>query len=387
MSHRPLRTLAFYGAHAVVMIALACAVAACTSEPTQRANIGDTSSGNNGATTNNGTTSSNTSNNGGTTTNNGATGTNNASTSTNNATTTADAGTDTDPPEDTGPPEDTNPPDVPEGEGARVRIGTFNVKRYFDTRCDTGSCDIGDFEDVLTDAEFDARAEEIADAIRAMDVDVILLQEIETQRCLDAVWDNLRDLYGFAQLGEVGYAGSLDVAVMGAGSLLEVRTHQDNRIPLPGGGTTTFTRELLEVHTNLNGVRVIALVTHFKSKSNDDANRRLAEAQAAREITLDAAAAHPDAIVVLGGDLNDTPGSAPLNAIEEGGQLFRVSSTLAQDWTFTFQGNLIAIDHLYLAETTGAQLVPDSPRVFREGRGGWGGSDHASLAAEFVYPD
>lgn len=268
----------------------------------------------------------------------------------------------------------------------RVGVVTFNVRRFFDTTCDSGNCDDG-FESVLSEAQFNFRANQIADAIEATGADIALLQEIESQDCLDALVERL-DGFTVSVLGETGGTATLDVAVVArAGELLEVETHRDIGLTRPDGSRTTFAREFLGVHLGIAGDRVIVFTSHFKSQNNDDPGRRLAEASAARDIVTAAADAHPDALVVFGGDLNDTPGSEPLDALETDGALFRVASLLppGEDATHEYRGEENALDHIYLAEDAAGIVIPETITVFRDASGGFGGSDHAALSATFAY--
>lgn len=266
-----------------------------------------------------------------------------------------------------------------------VRVATWNVHLFFDDVCDSGRCGRSDFESVPSTAEFQGRAEQIAQAIERLEVDVIMLEEVENQRALDAIASYLPAGWVTAVLGETGFAASVDVAVLARIPLSEVRTHRGTRLPLPDGGTTTFARELLEVRLR-NGMIVFA--AHFRSKVGDEPARRLAEATAARAIVLGAAAEEPGATVVLGGDLNDVPGSPPLEALTSGDDgLVRLAAELAPDadWTVTFEGGHQAIDHLLVARGASlAAFVPRSVGVQREGASGsFGGSDHAALRAIF----
>jgi uncharacterized protein len=286
---------------------------------------------------------------------------------------------------DVGP--DVPPSTVQPWSGDIVRVATFNVLRFFDTVCDSGRCGPQDFEAVLTEAQFAARADQLATAIRALGADVILLQEIENQTALTALQVRLGDQFSTATLAETGFAGSIDVAVMANARIVSERRHGEASLPLPSGGTTTFTREFFEVHLALSReardadrAEVIVFVAHFKSKANDDPPRRLAEAQAAREIVVEVARRNDQLLVVLGGDLNDTPGSPPLQALEAGGELLRVASDLPEPAQATYASQ--AIDHLYHATNAGGEYLPASAQVFRDG-GGWGGSDHGALVAEF----
>jgi len=280
--------------------------------------------------------------------------------------------------------EDAPAPDLPPSE-LRLSVGTWNVRRFFDTRCDTGLCGPGDYEEQLSTTEFNDRADEIVQALQRVDADVVVLQELETQACLDALQQRLGTRYPVAVFGESGYEGSVDVALLGIGELLDVKRHRDIFIPMPTGGTTQFSREFLEVHLDVNGWRVIVFAAHFKSKANDEPARRLAEAQAAQKIVAKVAGQYPYALVVLGGDLNDVPGSPPLNALEDGGLLARVDAELpaSSAWTYSYGGQKTLIDHLYVSTQTLGEPVAGSAVVLRDSWGSLDGSDHAALRARF----
>lgn len=273
--------------------------------------------------------------------------------------------------------------------GTRVRLATFNVRRFFDTVCDTGACGPDDYEMQATPDAFAARADQLAAAITALDVDVIALQEVETQACLDALLVRLHDRMPNGVLGEIDSPASVDVAVLSKTPIDDVVRHRATHpLTLPSGAITTFSRELLEVHTRAaNGAEVVMFAAHFKAKSNDQPDRRLAEAQVSSEIVNAVATARPGVLVVLGGDLNDTPGSPPLNALTLDGGLVRVADDrpLAAQATYTYGGYGQAIDHLLLAPGVASMRVPSSSRVWRDGYG-WGGSDHAALTSEFLVP-
>ncbi|WP_426752956.1 endonuclease/exonuclease/phosphatase family protein [Myxococcus sp. Y35] len=265
-----------------------------------------------------------------------------------------------------------------------VRIAAFNVQRFFDTVCDSGACGGNNYEALPTPSEFGMQADRLASAISRLNADVVLLAEVETQASLDALTSRL-PRFAYSELGETGAPASVDVAVISVHPITQVRGHRDRVLQRPNGTQTYFSRELLEVHVEVSGKEVIVFAAHFRSKSNDDPGRRFAEAEATREIVTAAAQAAPDALVVLGGDLNDVPGSEPIVALERGGTLLRVASDRPDDetWTYTFYGERQAIDHLYLARG-GGTYVPGSFRTAKDPRGGYGGSDHAAVYADFM---
>lgn len=273
--------------------------------------------------------------------------------------------------------------------GTPMRIATFNVKRFFDTACESGACGPEDYEVQASPTELEARATQIADAIRALDADVISLQEIETQPCLDALLVRLADAMPYGILGEIGTTASVDVAVLSRRPIELVVGHRASEpLTLPDGTITAFARELLEVHTRSpNGVEVVLFATHFKSKSSDDPARRLAEAQVSARVVGDVAARTPNAIVLLAGDLNDTPDSPPLAALTGSG-LIRLADDLppAKQATYFYAGLGQSIDHILLAPGHAPVRVTRSSRTWRD-RAGWGGSDHSALTTELRIPD
>ena len=273
--------------------------------------------------------------------------------------------------------------DTSTGTANHVRVATFNVQRFFDTTCDSGDCGGGAFEPTVTQDQFDAKARAITGAIEAMDAEFILLQEIESEACLDALQSRLGSPYPVAYIGEIDIPGSVDVAVLAEGTLLQVITHRQHAIPLPDGDTTVFSRELPEVHIERDGQRIILLPLHFRSKYNDDPARRLAEANAARDIVAEVSANHPEALIILGGDVNDTPGSPPLVALEANDVLDPVYDDLPahERWTYEYNASQSMIDHLFVAKHSRGLLVAGSTRVLREDGGGLAGSDHAALIA------
>jgi predicted extracellular nuclease len=270
-----------------------------------------------------------------------------------------------------------------------IRVANFNVRRFFDTVCQSNNCTATGFEDVATQAAFDARTEQLAQAVALIDPDILTLEEVETEGCLDALAAKLASMgktYPLVHLGETGSPGSVDVGILSRGTLTQIKTHRDTPLVEADGTKTTFTREFLEVRMTFGAKAVVMFGAHFRSKATDDPARRLAEAKAAQAIVASVGAELPDALVVLGGDLNDTPGSAPIDAMDLNGALVRVASDIpaAKQGTYIFQGMDQAIDHIYVVKAQAARYVPMSATVYRDDpKGGFGGSDHGSLAADF----
>jgi endonuclease/exonuclease/phosphatase (EEP) superfamily protein YafD len=272
---------------------------------------------------------------------------------------------------------------------ARLRVATFNVHRFFDPTCDSGRCAPGDYEELPSPAAFAQRAGEIARAVERLDADLVLLQEVESDASLRAIGAALGPAWPTAVLGEIGAPASVDVAVVARDPLRAVRTHRDRVLRRPDGSATVFSRELLEVEVDHGGRAVIAFAVHLRSMVDDDPGRRLAEAQGAHDVVAARAAERTDALVLLGGDCNDVPGSATLAALEGDGALVRATAGRpeAEAVTYVYNGAGLALDHLFRArDGAGMAAVAEvGVRWDAAPARGYGGSDHASLRAVYAW--
>ena len=84
----------------------------------------------------------------------------------------------------------------------KLRVATFNVREFFDTRCDTRACN-GSFEEQPSQSIFDAKAKQLALGIESLGADIVLLQEVESSSCLDALVSNLQGpMYSVGEIAE-----------------------------------------------------------------------------------------------------------------------------------------------------------------------------------------
>jgi endonuclease/exonuclease/phosphatase family metal-dependent hydrolase len=268
-------------------------------------------------------------------------------------------------------------------------VATYNVHRFFDTWCESGRCAPGDYEEAPAAEQFEARADTIAAALASLDADVVVLQEVESQACLDALASRLGGAFPVAVLGELGWAASVDVAILANVELVDTRGHRNVPLHRADGGVTWFARELVELRLGWEGRPVAVFGAHFRSMVNDDPERRLLEARATRAAMEATAAELPGALVLLAGDLNDVPGSSTLDALEADGGMWRVGSELTAADAVTWGSGVSAraFDHLYVVPGARSHYLPGSVRVVRSaGRSGLGDSDHAAVAAGFRPP-
>lgn len=264
-----------------------------------------------------------------------------------------------------------------------LRVAALNVHLLFDSVCDSGDCSGPmTFESVPSEAEIETRTSLIAERLASLRASIVCVEEVETQALLDRVAEKMPG-YVTHTLGEIGRAATIDVGVLSTLPLADLKHHYGEALTRPDGTPTGFARDLLESHFLVDGKRAIVFCAHFKAKSGDDPGRRLAEATATREHMKAVAAEYPGALVVLGGDLNDEPGSPPLLALDEA--LSRVSVGLPDSqiasWWFR-DGRGIAIDHLYVGD--GSRYEKGTFRVAHDEAGkGFADSDHAAVLADF----
>ena len=276
---------------------------------------------------------------------------------------------------------------VPTGNTAKlVRVATYNVHNLFDTVCDSGACASGDYEKQQSESAYVTKVNSIVGGIWAIDADVILLQEIEKETCLRAIQDGLgAKRYPGAVFGDIGRTASVNVAILTRGTVTDVQTHREGHwLTQPDGTTKLLSRELLQVEITLpNGVEMTAFTTHFVSKATDSiGDRRLAEAKFTHDVLADYIAAHPGRLVVFGGDLNDTPDSPPIQALEADGALVRTTRDMPQNAILTW-GNQAAFDHLYYPAAFTGNYKETTILCDNENHNGYSSSDHCAVRADF----
>jgi endonuclease/exonuclease/phosphatase family metal-dependent hydrolase len=274
-----------------------------------------------------------------------------------------------------------------------LQVATINTRLFFDTTCDSGDCGPGGFERAPSQSEYRERLEDLAAEIAPLDADILLFQEIETRSVLSDLSDELdarTEDYTALAFGERGFPASIDVGILARGNLVDSRGYRDETTLMhPDGSETMFVREFLRADLSIAGHPVTAFVAHFKSKANDDPGRRLAEARGARRIVEEVAAENPEALVLLGGDLNDTPGSPPLEALQSTGKtrLAGQDQSLEEIWSYCYLGEREAIDHLLWSSRCADHYVDTSALARGErmcpGDRQFADSDHAAVTAEF----
>lgn len=262
--------------------------------------------------------------------------------------------------------------------GDTVRIATFNLEHFVDA-----------FDDPYVGARRESEADPVqvaekhrlfAEALRALDADVLSLQEVEGEALLRALVDSLvPDLgYRFVASADDGdwYQNVVVISRLPLGPLT---TFADATTPLPGQfddagrpeATDLINHRLFVVDVYARPDYAFSLVAaHLKAGrgERDEAWRTgqadLLHAWLGQRFRSGADAAH----VLIAGDLNATPGSpsfaAILNADGARGPV-RFADPLdgAGAYSYPADAPRRRLDHVLVSEGAAADVVPGSVRV------------------------
>jgi endonuclease/exonuclease/phosphatase family metal-dependent hydrolase len=129
-------------------------------------------------------------------------------------------------------------------------------------------------------------------------------------------------------------------------------SHRDDRRT---DGHPLWPRDCVELHVTAGRRRVALVMSHFSSALSDDGTRRAEQAARMRALADGLGVAHPDALVLAGGDLNDSPGSPALAPLLQDGEWHEVVAPAAWTWSSGSRG--ARLDYLLVArEDMGAVL-------------------------------
>ena len=235
-------------------------------------------------------------------------------------------------------PEDNGPVDTKQSKS--IRIGNYNTRNFFNDVIDGETPKLQEAEkvDLPSPAAYAAKLAAVAGVLRDLDADVVLLQEVENLAVLHNLIAEpaLGGRFKEARLIPANDPRGIDVGVISRLPIASAITHQEEKI---GFENESYSRDCLEVHVDFNSRDIVLLGIHFRSQKDDKPEKRLAEAKYTRRIADGIAIGDPRAGILILGDFNDTPGSAPINAIANGTVPFTnaVSLLPAPDaWTVSF---------------------------------------------------
>lgn len=261
-----------------------------------------------------------------------------------------------------------------------LRIATFNVENLFARyRFKDATAPLGDDGFTINDVAFKIHDEEskkiTARAIRAVNADVICLQEVESLPVLDRF--NSYYLGGMKYLHRAVIDSfdprAIDVAVLSRHPIESLRSHREERNR--AGTGFLFSRDCLEVDLKVGGKPLRLYANHLKSMMGGrEATRARRQEQAERVAAIVDArwkkSSYQGNFVVLG-DLNDYPeGKTALGALLGHKGLVNVLTRLpaADQWThyYAAENEYHQLDYLLLSAGL-AKANPGAPAVMRLG--------------------
>ena len=200
--------------------------------------------------------------------------------------------------------------DAPRPE-SELRVVTWNVHDLFDA--EDRLLPPGTEDELPSPAAVEAKLDAVAAVLARLDADVVLLQEVENLAL--ALELGARAGYAEARLVEGNDPRGIDVAVL---SRPAIRRYVSHAAELDGEGRALWPRDCVEVHLTVGARRVAIVASHLSSRLSDDGTRRAAQAARMRAIADAISAADPEALVLVGGDLNDPPTAPGAGAARRG---------------------------------------------------------------------
>lgn len=260
-----------------------------------------------------------------------------------------------------------------------VRVATFNVEnlffRYDFTKAaspvDRDGFSINDLAFQITD---ETSKQLTAAAIRAVDANIIALQEVENLELLDRFTNHhLKGLgYNYRLLIDSHDPRHIDVAVLSRHPFGAIHTHRHER---GMDGAPLFSRDCLEVEVVVNRKVLHLFINHFKSMvggREQTHERRLHQAERVAALVDEQWQKKKyDGNFVVLGDLNDYPGDGTaLEPLLKHHGLVNVLERLPaeQRWTHYYakENEYRQLDYLLVGKAL-AKANPTPPKVMRQG--------------------
>ncbi|MCP4591311.1 MAG: endonuclease/exonuclease/phosphatase family protein [bacterium] len=266
-----------------------------------------------------------------------------------------------------------------------VTIASYNILNLFDDQDDPYHPDEG------TPPKPAAQLQKLAETFRALNADVVALQEVENRGILEQFNRTLLAGLGYEHvvLFEGNDKRGIDVAVLSRLPVGAVTSYRHIGYQNPDGQPARFRRDLLRVRILPPDAQSFDIfVMHLKSKRGGDAatNVRVGEAAAAREVLDDVLRADPDACFVFCGDLNDTFDSSAVRTLVGSGPtvLKAFFDELSEDQhpTYNREPYRSMIDFILCSPAMARRHVTGSHRVLA-GTVESSGSDHNPVVDQF----
>lgn len=232
-----------------------------------------------------------------------------------------------------------------------LTVATYNVENYLvtDRMVD------GVFRQAYPKPEAEKKA--LRQAIKALEADVLAVQEMGTEPFLKELLADLKaegvDYPHYALLAAAD--ADRHVAIVSKVPFKEVKRHAKIAVKFLQH-TDVVKRGVLEVTVATNAGDLAILTTHLKSKRTESdadpegAAQRLAEAEAVRDLVLQRFPNPEKALYLVCGDWNDTRNSKPIRALAKRGD------TVVGDILRAYDGRGDTWTHFYRREDTYSRI-------------------------------
>lgn len=225
-----------------------------------------------------------------------------------------------------------------------LRIVSWNVHDLFDEIDRTAPP--GNEDTVATPAAVEAKLARVGAVLDRLDGDVLVLQEVEGAALLERLAAGALRGRGYrAWLREGRDPRGIDVGVLARVPFEVGPTHLDER---GQDGGWLWSRDVVELRLAVGSRPLTVLGAHLVSRRESwQDGRRLEQAARLRVLAEDAARGTGQPAVLVLGDLNDLPSSAPLAGLLSGGWLADLGARLgaAEGWTWAGGGARERIDY------------------------------------------
>jgi endonuclease/exonuclease/phosphatase family metal-dependent hydrolase len=257
-----------------------------------------------------------------------------------------------------------------------IRLASYNIENLFDDKDDPKYS--GGAED-LDDYKIPQEREAAAKAIRAIDADILALQEVESRDALLEFRDGyLKDMgYEYVVSLDSGDNRGIENAVLSRFPLVGEQVWPD----LPLGGThppkwgrdqnefagqpITFRRSPLQVTVNVPPMddakeyTLTLIVVHFKS-GGPGGYWREREAIKTVELAAEITKADPNANVLICGDFNSQPHEKPVQSFISAGFIDAFADRVRDDPKYVTHESGRAIDQILLNANAQKEWLPES---------------------------
>jgi endonuclease/exonuclease/phosphatase family metal-dependent hydrolase len=266
-----------------------------------------------------------------------------------------------------------------------IRIATYNVLNLFDHTDDPAL--EGEYDD-LAMATSDDRCRGLARTIRAVDADIIALQEVESLDCLRWFRDTYLDGLGYDHIvsHDVGYYRGVEQAVMSRFPISASKVWPDlsldtvrrvgpgfDDVPPEARGGLTFQRSPLCVRIQVRDDYELTIFSVHHKSGGDYRWQREAEALGLIEILTRMRKDDPSRNIIVMGDFNAAPWDKSLRLYLEAGMIDMLDYRIIPRWRDADQTepNLYkthesgrVLDYILLNSAAHREFVIGSAHVF-----------------------